>query len=206
MLTVLFVVGGLAIAALCSIAWIFSLGQRSVSYVLHLTARDAQGRPLSAQPVVIWQRDYPTQQVRLDAAGQLSVRASESFGASALTGPSRPAAFAIRLQLPRVSPLFYSFGVARTGPLGTYQVYNDPYSANDTQWVGDFDAAGRVHRPIKPGPKGARHAGVAPVGGKVLRWLGTATLQRAANTAAGRRQYTVALVLQQQGEDLFGKP
>lgn len=201
MLTVLCVVGGLAVAALGSIAWIFSLGQRSVSYVLHLTVRDAQGQPLPAQPVVIWQRDYPAQQLQLDTTGQLSVLASEPFGASALTGPSRPAAFAIRLQLPEVSPLFYSFGVARTGPLGPYQVYNDSYSANDAQWVGDFDATGRVHRPIKPG-----HAGIAPVGGKVLRWLGTATLQRAANTADGRRQYMVALVLQQQGEELFEKP
>ncbi|MGI4736191.1 MAG: hypothetical protein ACRYG7_13525 [Janthinobacterium lividum] len=203
MLKVLFVVGGLAVAALGSVAWIFSLGQRSVSYVLHLTVRDAQGQPLSAQPVVIWQRDYPAQQLQFDGAGQLSVLAAESFGASAFTGPSRPDAFAIRLQLPEVSPLFYSFGVARTGPLGPYQVYNGSYSANDTQWVGDFDATGRVRRPIKPDPTGAPHSGVAPLGGKVLRWLGTATLQRAANTADGHRQYTVALVLQQQGEELF---
>ena len=161
--------------------------------------RDAKGQPLPAQPVVIWRQGYPAQQLQLDAAGQLSVRASESFGASALTGPSRPAAFAIRLQLPGGSPLFYSFGVARTGPLGPYQVYNDSYSANDTQWVGAFDATGRVPRPIKPVPTGAPHMGVAPVGGKVLRWLGTATVQRAADTSDGR-QYTVALVLQQQGE------
>ena len=206
MLKVLFVVGGLAVAALGSVAWIFSLGQRSVSYVLHLTVRDAQGQPLAAQPVVIWRQGYPAQQLQLDATGQLSVLASESFGASALTGPGRPDAFVIRLQLPGVSPLFYSFGVARTGPLGPYRVYNDSYSANDAQWVGDFDATGRVHRPIRPGPTGAPHAGVAPVGGKVPRWLGTATLQRAADMADGRRQYTVALVLQQQGEELFGKP
>jgi len=205
MLKALFIVGGLVVTALGSVAWIASLGQRSVSYVLHLTVRDAQGQPLAAQPVVIWQRDYPAQQLQLDAAGQLSVLASESFGASALTGPGRPAAFAIRLHLPGVSPLYYSFDVARTGSLGPYQVYNDSYSANDKQWVGDFDAAGRVHRPIKPGPAGSRHAGVAPVGGKVLRWLGTATLQRAANTADGRRQYTLALELQQQSEELFEK-
>jgi hypothetical protein len=203
MLTVLFIIGGLVVAALGSVGWVFSLGQRSVSYVLQLTVRDAQGQPLPAQPVVIWQRDYPAQQLQLDAAGQLSVLASESFGASALTGPSRPAVFAIRLQLPGISPLFYSFSVARSGPLGPYQVYNDSYSANDAQWVGDFDATGRVHRPIRPGPTGARHAGVAPVGGNVLRWLGTATLQRVANAADGRRQYTVALVLQQQGEEQF---
>ncbi|MGI4743356.1 MAG: hypothetical protein ACRYG7_50030 [Janthinobacterium lividum] len=48
MLTVLFVVGGLAVAALGGIAWIFSLGQRSVSYLLHLRVRDAQGQPLFA--------------------------------------------------------------------------------------------------------------------------------------------------------------
>ncbi|RZK16160.1 MAG: hypothetical protein EOO56_20575 [Hymenobacter sp.] len=153
MLKVLLVVGGLAVAALGSIAWIFSLGQRSVAYVLHLTVRDAQGQPLAAQPVVIWQRDYPARQLQLDAAGRLSVLASESFGASSLTGPGRPAAFAIRLQLPGVSPLFYSFSVARTGPLGPYRVYNDSYSASDAQWVSDFDATGRVPRPIKPGPK-----------------------------------------------------
>jgi hypothetical protein len=203
MLKVLFVVGGLVVTALGSVAWIFSLGQRSVSYMLHLTVRDAQGQPLSAQPVVIWQRDYPAQQLQLDAAGQLSVLASESFGASALTGPGRPDAFVIRLQLPGVSPLFYSFNVARTGPLGPYQVYNDSYSANDTHWVGDFDATGRVHRSIKPGPAGSSHAGIAPVGGKVLRWLGTATLQRAADTADGRRHYALNLELQQQGEELF---
>ena len=45
---------------------------------------------------------------------------------------------------------------------------------------------------------------MAPVGGKVLRWSGTATLQRAANTADGRRQYALALVLQQQGEIVLG--
>lgn len=205
MLKALFIVGGLVVTALGGVAWIFSLGQRSVSYVLHLTVRDAQGQPLPAQPVVIWRQGYPAQQLQLDAAGQLSVLATESFGASALTGPGRPAAFAIRLHLPGVSPLFYSFNVARPGPLSSYQVYNDSYSANDTQWVGDFDATGRVRRPIKPGPAGSRHAGVAPVGGKVLRWQGTATLQRAANTADGRRQYALALELQQQGEELFEK-
>lgn len=205
MLTVLFVVGGLAVAALGSVVWIFSLGQRSVSYTLHLTVRDAQGLPLSAQPVVIWRQGYPAQQLQLDAGGQLSVLANESFGASALTGPSRPDAFVIRLQLPEVSPLFYSFDVARTGPLGPYQVYNDSYSANDTQWVGDFDATGRVHRPSKPGLTGSPHAGVAPVGGKVLRWLGKAIVERDANTADGRRQYTVSLVLQ-KGEELLVRP
>jgi hypothetical protein len=205
MLTVLFIVSGLVVAALGSVVWVFSLGQRSVSYVLQLTVRDAQGQPLPAQPVVIWQRDYPAQQLQLDAAGQLSVLASQSFGASVLTGPSRPDAFAIRLQLPGISPLFYLFDVARTGPLGLYRVYNDSYSANDAQWVGDFNATGRVHRPIKPGPTGSPHAGVAPVGGSVMRWLGMAQVQRAATTADGR-QYTVALALQQQGEELFERP
>jgi hypothetical protein len=202
MLTVLCIVGGLAVVALGCVTWIFSLGQRSVSYVVHLTVRDAQGKPLLAQPVVIWRPGYPAQQLQLDAAGQLSVLGTESFGASALTGPSRPTAFTIRLQLPGVSPLFYSFKVARTGPLGPYQVYNDSYSANDTQWVGDFDATGRVWRPTKHAPTGQPHAGIAPVGGKVMRWLGTATLQQAANTADGRRQYTLVLALQQQGEEL----
>nr|GFC92482.1 hypothetical protein [Tanacetum cinerariifolium] len=46
---------------------------------------------------------------------------------------------------------------------------------------------------------GQPHAGIAPVGGKVMRWLGIATLQQAANTADGRRQYTLVLALQQQG-------
>ena len=202
MLKALFIVGGLVVTALGGVAWISSLGQRSVSYVLHLTVRDAQGQPLPAQPVVIWRQGYPAQQLQLDAAGQLSVLASESFGASALTGPGRPAAFAIRLHLPGVSPLYYSFEVARMGPLGPYQVYNDSYSANDTQLVGDFDATGRVRRPTKPGSTGQPHAGVAPVGGKVMRWLGTATLQRVADTADGRRQYALALELQQQGEEL----
>ncbi len=195
MLKVLFVVGGLAIAALGGTAWVFSLGQRSVSYVLHLTVRDAQGQPLSAQPVVIWRQGYPAQQLRLDANGQLSVLASESFGASALTGPRRPDAFAIRLQLPEISPLFYSFEVAHTGPLGTYQVYNDSYSANNAQWVGNFDATG----PTRP-TKGQPPVGMAPVGGRVQRWLGAATLERTADTADGRRQYAVALELQQVEE------
>jgi hypothetical protein len=183
--------------------WVFSLGQRSVSYVLHLTVHDAQDQPIPAQPVVIWRRGYPAQQLQLDAAGQLSVLATESFGASALIGPNRPAAFTIRLQLPGVSPLFYSFSVTHTGPLGPYQVYNDSYSTNDTQWVGDFNAKGRVWRPTKPGPTGQHHVSVAPVGGKVMRWLGTATLQRAANTDDGRRQYTLTLELQQQGEEII---
>jgi hypothetical protein len=198
MLKVLFVVGGLVVATLGGTAWIFSLGQRSVSYVLHLTVRDAQGQLLPAQPVVIWRQGYPSQQLQLDAAGQLSVLASESFGASALTGPSRPDAFTICLQLPEISPLFYSFEVARTGPLGPYQVYNDSYSANYTQWVGNFDARG----PTRP-TKGQPAVGVAPVDGRVRRWLGAATLQRTANTPDGRRQYTLALELQQQGEELL---
>lgn len=37
----------------------------------------------------------------------------------------------------------------------------------------------------------------------MLRWSGTATLQRAANTADGCRQYALALVLQQQGETVW---
>jgi len=198
MLKVLFVVGGLVVAALGGTAWVFSLGQRSVSYVLHLTVRDAQGQPLPAQPVVIWRQGYPSQQVRLDAAGQLSVLASESFGASALTGPGRPEAFAIRLQLPEISPLFYSFEVVRTGPLGPYQVYNDSYSANYTQWVGNFDEKGPTHS-----TKGQPPVGVAPVGDRVPRWRGAATLQRLADTADGRRQYAVALELRQQGEEVI---
>ncbi|WP_158022759.1 hypothetical protein [Hymenobacter coccineus] len=53
MLKVLFIVGGLAVAALGGTAWIFLLGQRSVAYVLHLTVLDALGQPLPAQAVIV---------------------------------------------------------------------------------------------------------------------------------------------------------
>lgn len=200
MLKVIFVLGGLAVAALGGVAWVFSLGQRSVGYTLRLTVRNAAGQPLAGQPVVIWQPGYPSQSRQLDDAGQLSVLASESFGASALTGPSRPVAFAIRLQLPTVSPLYYWFEVARTGPLGTYHVYNDPYSATDRQWVGDFTAAGPV--PRNPAAANASAQPVPPLGGTVVGWQGAAMLQRAGKAADGRRTYTLDLQLQQAAGQL----
>ncbi|OGX91280.1 hypothetical protein [Hymenobacter coccineus] len=142
--------------------------------------------------------------MQLDSAGQLSVAALESFGASALTGPSRPEAFAVRLHLPGISPLFYWFDVAHPGPLGPYQVYNDSYSTGYSQWVGGFDAKGPTRRQTKPDAAGQRAEGVAPVGGKVLRWLGQATLERAANRADGRRQYTLGLVRSATGRSGVG--
>ncbi|AWM31959.1 hypothetical protein [Hymenobacter nivis] len=59
MLKALFIMGGLAVAALGSVAWIFSLGQCSITYVLHLTVRDVQGQPMPGQPVTVWRRGYP---------------------------------------------------------------------------------------------------------------------------------------------------
>ena len=106
---------------------------------------------MPGQPVIVWRRGYPAQPLQLDAAGQLSVLATESFGASALTGPGRPAVFGARLQLPGVSPLFYWSDVARPGPRGLTRCTMIPVSANYTQWVGDFDAAGSTHRQTKPG-------------------------------------------------------
>ena len=155
---------------------------------------------MPGQPVIVWRRGYPAQPLQLDAAGQLSVLATESFGASALTGPGRPAVFGARLQLPGVSPLFYWSDVARPGPRGLTRCIMIP-ALRQLHAVGGGLRRRRLHAP----PNQARRAeAVAPVGGKVLRWSGTATLQRAANTADGRRQYALALVLQQQGEIVLG--
>lgn len=206
MLKALFVLGGLAIAALGGTAWVFSLGQHSVTYTLHLTVRDAAGQPLAGQPVRVWLRDYPTQNLQLDANGELTLLATESFGASALTGPKRPDSFGVRLQLPTVSPLYYWFAVARAGPLGPYEVYNDSYSHNYTQWVGDFDATGPVRRQLPAAANGQRTAAVAPLGGTVVCWQGTATLERLADNADGRRHYALGVQLQQQPAVALGAP
>jgi hypothetical protein len=197
------VFGGLVVAAAAGVVWAFSLGQRSVSYTLHLTLLDAAGRPLPAQRVVTWNRGYPLQEHRLDAAGKLTLSASESFGASALTGPRRPEAFAIRLYLPDTAPLFYWFNVKETGPVGTYEVYNDYYSYNYTQWVGDFDAARAVRRQAGPDHAGKTYYAVPPTGGQVPRWQATATVERAAKRPDGGYDYTLGLTLQQSGVEVI---
>jgi|GEM_PF-5434140 len=197
------VVGGLVVAVAGGVVWAFSLGQRSVAYTLHLTLLDAAGRPLPPQPVVVWNRDYPLRELRLDAAGQLTLQGLESFGASVLTGPRRPEAFAIRLYLPESAPLFYWFRVKRSGPLGPYEVYNDHYSHNYTQWVGDFDATHAVRRQTAPDNAGNVYHAVAPTSGQVVRWQGKATLERAPKQPAADPAYILNLTLQQSGVEVL---
>ena len=121
--TTLLVLGGLALALALVMVFVFTLGQSSVTYVLHLTLRDAAGQPLAHQPVLVWRHEYPRQALRTDAAGSLVVQGYESFGASGLVGPRRPDIFPIRLAFAGRSPLFYLFAVKRTGPV-PYDVFN----------------------------------------------------------------------------------
>lgn len=69
--TVLLILGGLALALLAVMTFVFSWGQSSVNYVLHLALRDAAGQPLAHQPVLMWRYDYPRQELHTDAAGYL---------------------------------------------------------------------------------------------------------------------------------------
>ena len=196
------VVGRVVAAGAAGVVWTFSLGQRSVNYTLHLTLLDAVGRPLPPQRVVVWRRGYNLQELRSDAAGQLTLAALESFGASALTGPRRPDAFAIRLYLPEVAPLFYWFNVRETGPVGTYEVYNDYYSYNYTQWVGDFDATHPTRRRTEPDNADKTYYAVPPTGGQVPRWQGTTTLERTTKRPDGSHDYRLDLVLRQSGTEV----
>jgi hypothetical protein len=198
MLKILFVVGGIAVAALGGLVLVFSLGQSSVTYVLKLTLLDATGQPLPPQPIVIWDRSAGPRQLQLDEAGQLTLLTSESFGASAL-GPRRPDAFAVRLCFPEISPLYYWFEVKRSGLVASYQVFNDYYSYGDTQWVGDFDATSAIRRQRQPDSNGKTSQAVAPRGGMVARWQGMATLAEEGKAPDGRRHYALALTLRQSG-------
>ncbi|MCB2408636.1 hypothetical protein [Hymenobacter lucidus] len=203
MLKVLYIVGGLVVAALGGVVLIFSLGQSAVTYELRLTLLDATGQPLPAQPVIIWNRGYPLKETRINDAGQLTMQLSESFGAIAL-GPRRPDAFAVRLSFPSISPLYYWFQVQRSGPVPPYEVFNDSYSYGTNQWVGDFDAQGSTRRQTKPDQTGKVSQAVPPTGGQVLRWAGTAELRQEGKSADNRRHYVLEMTLRQSGTQTIG--
>ncbi|TGE28317.1 hypothetical protein [Hymenobacter metallicola] len=200
MLKILYIVGGLVVAAVGGLL-LYSLGQRAVAYELKLTVLDAQGQPLPPQRLLLWDRSSGQHEFRLDQAGQFTRELSESFGSSAV-GPLRPESFGVRLAFPDLAPLYYWFAVRGSGPLPSYEVYNDYYSYGTTQWVGDFDAKGFVRRQTKPAAQGVVAAAVPPRGGRVPRWQATATLQRAGKTPDGRRKYTLDLTLRQSGVEI----
>ncbi|PJJ60741.1 hypothetical protein [Hymenobacter chitinivorans] len=194
-------VGGVATLLLAGLVLVFSLGQRSVVYELSLTVLDAAGQPLPPQPLLLWDRSSGQHEFHLDAHGQFARELSESFGSSAL-GPRRPESFGVRLAFPEISPLYYWFPIRGSGPVTSYEVYNDYYSAGTSQWVGDFNAQGFVRRQTKPTANGVVATAVPPRGGQVPRWHATATLRRAGQKPDGRRQYTLVLTLQQSGVEV----
>lgn len=204
-LKILYIVGGLAVAVLAGGVLVFSLSQRSVAYELRLRVLDAAGRPLPAQRLLLWDRSSGQHEFRLDDNGQFSRELSESFGSSAL-GPLRPDAFGVRLAFPDLAPLYYWFAIRRSGPVPSYEVYNDYYSYGTNQWVGDFDAQGFTRRQTKPDAKGVVATAVPPRGGQVPRWQATAELQRAGNAPDGRRKYILDLTLRQSGTELVEAP
>lgn len=195
MLKVVYIVGGVAVAVISSIFFVFTLGQRSASYELRLTLRDAAGNLLPRQRVQIWHRGSTPLEFRTDDNGQLQIAQNESFGSSIL-GPKRPGAFTVGLAFPDISPLFYQFPIERSGPV-TYQVFNTYYDYNYINWVGDFNAARCVRSQVNYGA-GKRQQAVAPVGGKVQRWQATAGLRH-----VGKQQnvhaYALDLTLQLSG-------
>lgn len=194
--------GGLALALLLVMVFVFTLGQSTVTYVLHLTLRDAVGQPLAHQPVLVWRHEYPRQALRTDAAGSLVVQGYESFGASGLVGPRRPDIFSIRLAFAGRSPLFYLFAVKRTGPV-PYDVFNtERDNIFGGHWVGTFDATGhRVRRAPLTDAAGRVYPVAFPTGGHTLRWRTAATLRRLPQPPNTRRCYRIDLLLQQNGTE-----
>jgi len=199
MIKILFVVGGLVVAAVGGVAYIFSIGQHLATYEVALTLLDEAGRPLALQPVVVWRYDYPRQVLRTDSAGQLTWRGAESFSASALVGgPRRPTEFLLRLAFPSLSPLYYRFGLRQAGTL-PYQVFNTEYDYYfGHQWVGDVDAAGHLTREITQGAAKTRYLAVAPTGGQLPRWQARATLRHLGRQPAGHH-FGIGLTLRQAG-------
>ena len=126
------------------------------------------------------------------------IKGYESFGTNILTGPHRPDAFLVRLAFPGLSLLFYRFELRRDGP-ASYQVFNTSYDYNwGHQWVGDFDATGRVRSQTKPDKTGKVHTTVPPNGGQTLLWQANAALHRLAKVKTGSH-YAIELNLQQNG-------
>ncbi len=198
MMNVLYIVGGVAVAVVGGIFYVFTLGQRSASYELRLTLRDAAGHALPHQRVQVWSRGSTPLEFQTDDAGQLRLAQSQSFGASIL-GPRRPGAFTVGLAFPGISPLYYQFPVERSGPV-TYQVFNTYYDYNYTSWVGDFDAEHCVRTQIKYNT-GKLQQAVAPAGGLVQRWQAAAELAH-----VGKQQnvhaYALDLLLQLSGTEI----
>lgn len=177
MLKLLLILGGVGVAALGSMVWVFAIGTASATYELRLTLRLSHsgathrfGRPVGYQGLrVVWY--------------QYS---------------HRPDAFLVRLAFPGLSPLFYRFELRRDGP-APYQVFNTSYDYNwGHQWVGDFDAIGRVRSQTKPDKTGKVHTTVPPNGGQTLLWQANAALHRLAKVKTGSH-YAIELNLQQNG-------
>jgi hypothetical protein len=82
-------------------------------------------------------------------------------------------------------------------------VYNDYYSYNYTQWVGDFDATHATRRQSEPTAAGKVYQAVPPTGGQVPRWQGTATVERAAKRPDGGHDFTLSLTLRQSGTEVL---
>lgn len=201
MLNVLYILGGVAVAVVGGVFFVFTLGQRSAAYELHLTLRDAAGHVLPRQRVQLWHQGSAPLEFHTDDAGQLRVAQSQSFGSSIL-GPRRPGAFTVGLAFPGISPLFYQFPVERSGPV-VYRVFNTYYDHNDTSWVGDFDAERCVRSQITYATGTLRPA-VAPAGGVVQRWQAAAELHRT-DKQRQTRAYTLDLSLQVSGTGTYPK-
>ncbi|UOQ71241.1 hypothetical protein [Hymenobacter cellulosilyticus] len=204
-LKIVYILGGIAVAVVGGVVLIFSLGQRSVTYELRLTVLGADGQPLPAQPILLWDRSSGQHEFKLNERGQFARLRSESFGSSAL-GPRRPDAFGVGLAFPGLSPLYYQFAIRGSGPLASYEVYNDYYSHGTKQWVGDFNAQGFTRRQTKPDSKGGVATAVLPRGGQVLRWQATAILKRAGTTPDGHRLYLLELTLRESGVEVVKGP
>ncbi|MBX0289239.1 hypothetical protein K3G63_02255 [Hymenobacter sp. HSC-4F20] len=199
MVKVLYIAGGVAVAVISSIFFVFTLGQRSASYELRLTLRDAAGNLLPRQRVQVWHRGSTPLEFRTDDNGLLQITQSESFGSSIL-GPHRPGAFTVGLAFPDLSPLFYQFPVERSGPV-PYQVFNTYYDYNYTSWVGDFDAAHCVRTHIKYNT-GKLQQAVTPTGGKVQRWQAAAELRHLGKQES-IHAYALDLALQLSGVETY---
>ncbi|TGE06140.1 hypothetical protein [Hymenobacter fodinae] len=200
MLEVLYVVGGLAVLLSGVLAFVFSLGQRSVAYQLRLTLRDTTGNLLTQQRVQVWHRGSTPLEFQTDENGQLQVIQSESFGASIL-GPRRPNVFTVGLAFPDLSTLYYQFPVKRSGTV-TYRAFNTYYDSADASWVGDFDATQCVRSQITY-TNGVLQPAVAPTSGNVQRWQATAELQHIGQEQ-NIHQYALDLSVQMSGVEILG--
>lgn len=145
----LLVVASLAMAAAGMIAAVMLVlpGTVVVTFDVVVVARNADGTAVAGQEVELWGYEKAARTALTGPDGRAEFPGETiHVSTTLLFQRHRPEAFPLHIRFPQFAPLYYRYDVVRDGPPQA-DVFNTTYDyrfGND--WVGRFDAAGRIER------------------------------------------------------------